>query len=97
MKRAFSQLSDHIKRLISERKAELAPSPETTIEKPKPEARYDLFNNLIQASVQDKEGGGLSDEELAGNIFVFLLCAYTPSSDYKETLTIPHSFLQRRS
>lgn len=38
-----------------------------------PTDRNDLFHNLIQASVTDKEEGGLSDAELIGNIYIFLL------------------------
>ncbi|KAI5452820.1 hypothetical protein NCC49_000565 [Naganishia albida] len=47
-------------------------------------AKDDLFNVLVAASMQEesdgKNGGGLTDEELVGNIFIFALAGHETSS-----------------
>jgi hypothetical protein len=89
MRSAFRELRDYIQEMIAERKAEIHADQQNR-DKPasstKPR-RHDLFNNLIEASVMDKGGDdeddcakgsapkvGLSDEELQGNIYIYLLC-----------------------
>ncbi|KAJ6474842.1 cytochrome P450 [Mycena sanguinolenta] len=64
---AFSQLDAYMFDMIKARR-----------ESEKKEERYDLFSQLLDASQEGTEDGGtqMSDRELVGNIFIFLLAGH---------------------
>lgn len=69
--------------MIKDRKSHIlgekvAQSPDLSSDSPRmgfpKEDRADLFHNLVKASLEGAES--LTDEELQGNIYIYLLCVF---------------------
>nr|BAL05179.1 cytochrome P450 [Phanerodontia chrysosporium] len=66
VKLGFEELEKYMLEMVEERR-----------NAPKKEERYDLFSSLLDASDSDADGGArLTDRELLGNIFIFLLAGH---------------------
>jgi len=71
IKTGFEELEAYMHEMIQERRGAKAQGVE----------RADLFTSLLNASEMEKgDGGGLSDLELTGNIFILLLAGHETSS-----------------
>ncbi|TDL22808.1 614/534 cytochrome P450 [Rickenella mellea] len=70
VKLAFDELRMYMQDMINERR-----------DTEKRTERYDLFSSLLDASAEDSDGmAKLSDSELTGNIFIFLLAGHETSA-----------------
>ncbi|KAF7793524.1 hypothetical protein EIP86_004638 [Pleurotus ostreatoroseus] len=73
---AFAELEDYMLEMCAARRAVAA---EEKAEAEAKAARHDLFSSLLDASDDEADGlggAGLSDRELLGNIFIFLLAGH---------------------
>ncbi|KAI0047499.1 614/534 cytochrome P450 [Auriscalpium vulgare] len=70
---AFDELDAYIAEMIQERKSALAVGGTG-------DEKGDLFNNLVAASVAEDGDSILSDRELTGNMFAFLLAGHESSA-----------------